>query len=347
MATAARDAVVRCPLCGSADGAALGRSRHGVLVRCGGCALAYHPALVVAGAPGQQPSLVPQDDEGQGKAAAPGAGLGESPATSAVAPYYGDDAAYAAYRARKEPQWEELFRRLRGYLRGRAGGAWRLLDVGCARGYSTAVARRLGFAAHGVEPSAADAAYARERLGLPVDTGTVEQASFAPASFDAVVMWSVLEHLTVPQATFAAIARLLRPGGMLNIFTPNGASRAARAQGPAWAEYNRAGHVALYAPASVRWLLSAHGLVPLEIYTTLWGEKGAGEEGNRREGAAAIRTRPLTCLPLHLFGVALRRAVMRPRLAPLRATGRRMLAVVAPRAALAGEYMGVYARKRG
>jgi len=269
---------------------------------------------------------------------------------SVVEPYYGDDEAYDAYRRRKEPEWRDLFSRLRRYLR-RPGAPMnrdseaRVLDIGCARGYSTAVARELGFDAYGVEPSAADAQYARDELGLPVRTGTLEQAGFAAGFFDAVVMWSVLEHLSAPMTTMAEIARILRPGGIVNIFTPNGDSRAARAQGAAWIEYNRPGHVVLFSPATVRRLLAAHGLQPLEIYTTL----GGGAQENIRAGEQVIRSirarraLPLrTCSPVHLI----RSLAMRPGLAPLRRRVRRVIAALAPRAASAGEYMGVYGEKR-
>lgn len=294
-----------CPLCGALDGDALGISANGSLVRCGRCTLTYHPELLCAAAQHVEPLVA-------------------SPSTSlrvdSVEPYYGGDEEYDAYRRRKEPQWEDLFRRLRRYVRG-----GRLLDVGCARGYSAVVARRCGFDAYGVEVSAADAAYARENLGLPVRTGTVEQAGFPEGFFDAVVVWVVLEHLSAPADTMAAISRVLRAGGILNIFTPNAASRAAREQGVGWIEYNRPGHAVLFSPATLRRLLREHGLEPVELYTTLWG---GGASGGRDRGA-------------------LMRWAMGPRLAPVRSRIRRMLSVLAGEAAWQGEYMGVYARKSG
>jgi len=293
---AAAPGVAACPVCAGHDVEGLGVTANGPLVRCAHCTLTYHPRL----AHGAQPPA--------------------AVCTSGVAPYYGDDAAYEDYRRRRQARWEDLFARLRRY---QPGG--RLLDVGCARGYSTAVACKLGFAASGVELSAADARYAREHLGLPVYTGTVEQAPLEQAGFDAVVMWSVLEHVAAPHATVGAVARILRPGGILNIFTPNAAGKAARRQGLAWIEYNRAGHAALYSPAALRRLLMAHGLQPVEMYTTLWGAHSSGDSASAPS--------------------AIRRWVMRPALAPLRAQARRMIGRLAPRAAAQGEYLGVYARK--
>ena len=286
-----------CPLCGGPDGDVIGASANGMLIRCADCTLSYHCELL--GASAQE-----------------------------AVPYYGDDRAYEDYRRCKEPKWEDLFTRLRRYLpfdRAQGGRGGRLLDVGCARGYSTAVARRLGFDAYGVEMSAADAAYARERLGLPVRTGTVETAGFQAGFFDAVVAWSVLEHLSAPVAAVAAISRLLRLGGVLNIFTPNGKSRTAREQGLRWIEYNRPGHVAFFCPMTLQRLLTEQGLQVVELYTTLLG---GGPEAQGERGA-------------------LLRWAMGPSLAPVRRRLRPLLALMAGTAAREGEYMGVYARKTG
>lgn len=288
-----------CPLCGSGEARALGVSANGPLVRCAHCTLTYHVNLL--GLADRETAL---------------GGAAE------VAPYYGDEAAYAAYREQKEPQWRDLFGRLWRYLPrdcARGERAARLLDVGCARGYSTALARRLGFEAYGVEVSAADARYAREQLGLPVEAGSVEQARFPDDFFDAVVLWVVLEHLAQPREALAEIARILRPGGVVNIFTPNGASRAARAQGLAWTEYNRPGHAVFFCPATVRRLLEEQGLQVVELYTTL-----AVGAGGKSEAA-----------PWY----------MRPALAPLRRRGRQLIGALAPGIARRGEYMGVYAKK--
>jgi len=283
-----------CPLCEGMQSRVIGTSANGPVVRCAECTLTYHPTLLCAD-------------------------------TQQVEPYYGDDEDYDAYRRRKEPEWEDLFARLRRYVRG-----GRLLDVGCARGYSTAVARRLGFDACGIEISAADARYAQEQVGVQVHVGTVEKAGFADGSFDAAVLWSVLEHLTAPAATIAAIARILRPGGILNIFTPNAGSKAACEQGVAWIEYNRPGHAVLFSPTTVRRLLQRHRFEPLDVYTTLWARPS---QSDSRESRAERR------------GCALAQWCMRPGLAPVRRRIRQLISALAPQAASQGEYMGVYARK--
>lgn len=115
-----------------------------------------------------------------------------------------------------------------------AGGAGRLLDFGCSWGYGVHQFRRAGFDAVGYEISAPRAAYARERLGLAVIDSPAALDGEPPGSFDVIHTAHVLEHLTDPAAALTAIARLLRPGGLLAIFVPNAGGDEARAEGAAW-----------------------------------------------------------------------------------------------------------------
>ena len=113
-----------------------------------------------------------------------------------------------------------------------AGG--RLLEIGCACGFLLVAARERGFAAQGVEMSAWASAHARDAYGLDVKTGRLETATLPAASFDAVVMADVIEHLTDPRSTLQAIHRVLRPGGRLLVLTPDVGSLVARMAGTRW-----------------------------------------------------------------------------------------------------------------
>lgn len=113
-----------------------------------------------------------------------------------------------------------------------AGG--RLLEIGCACGFLLVAARERGFAAQGVEMSGWASAHARDAYGLDVKTGRLETANLPAASFDAVVMADVIEHLTDPRRTLQAIDRVLRPGGRLLLLTPDVGSLVARLAGTRW-----------------------------------------------------------------------------------------------------------------
>ena len=74
----------------------------------------------------------------------------------------------------------------------------------------------------GVDPGHDVAAFCRER-GLPIFEGTVEEARFTPASFDAVVVWNTFDQLPDPRPLLEQAVLLLRNGGVLVLRVPNGA----------------------------------------------------------------------------------------------------------------------------
>jgi 2-polyprenyl-3-methyl-5-hydroxy-6-metoxy-1,4-benzoquinol methylase len=100
----------------------------------------------------------------------------------------------------------------------------RLLDVGCAKGIFLDVARQAGWQPVGLELSEWASQYARENFDLEVFTGTLDEAPWPEASFDAVIMLDVIEHLINPASAVSHVSHLLKPGGLFLVATPNGAS---------------------------------------------------------------------------------------------------------------------------
>src|SRR6266704_1166900 len=97
----------------------------------------------------------------------------------------------------------------------------KLLDVGCGNGRFRATMEKLGWEVAGVEPDPNSARIAREQLKLPVITSTLEEASFAPDSFDCITAHQAIEHMFDPIGFLAESFRVLRPGGRLVVTTPN------------------------------------------------------------------------------------------------------------------------------
>lgn len=96
----------------------------------------------------------------------------------------------------------------------------RLLDIGCSKGYFLEAAQASGWQATGVEVNrhAIEAAQAR---GLDVRHGGLAEQAFEAACFDAIALFDVLEHADDPRALLAGCRRLLRPGGLLAVTTPD------------------------------------------------------------------------------------------------------------------------------
>jgi len=97
----------------------------------------------------------------------------------------------------------------------------RLLDVGCLWGLFLESARARGFEVTGAEPWSEAASYCKERLGLRVLNGSLEDVCKLGERYDAITLLDVVEHSPDPAAMTGIAARLLAPGGLLCIGTPN------------------------------------------------------------------------------------------------------------------------------
>jgi len=99
----------------------------------------------------------------------------------------------------------------------------RVLDIGCGLGHFLKTVKENGHEARGVELSGPPAERIREKLGIDVYNGFLEEAQFAGGYFDVIYMGDVLEHIPEPFDTLLEAKRILRPGGIIVIKTPNAA----------------------------------------------------------------------------------------------------------------------------
>ncbi|MFH1625451.1 MAG: class I SAM-dependent methyltransferase [Pseudomonadota bacterium] len=97
----------------------------------------------------------------------------------------------------------------------------RALDVGCARGHFLNLLSERGWDVYGLELSPESVNFARDRFGLKITLGTIEEADFPDEYFDLVTLWGVLAHLQNPQQTVGTISRVMKKGGILAINTHN------------------------------------------------------------------------------------------------------------------------------
>jgi SAM-dependent methyltransferase len=97
-----------------------------------------------------------------------------------------------------------------------------VLDIGC--GYEAAQLRDLApliGSGVGIDSRVSDGARAVPNLRFIEGTAEKALATLAPASFDVVMMISVLEHLWEPLQALHECRRLLRPDGTLLLNVPN------------------------------------------------------------------------------------------------------------------------------
>lgn len=112
--------------------------------------------------------------------------------------------------------------------------AGRLLDVGCATGDFLVASRAAGYEVEGLELSSWSCAIARER-GLTVHQTPLSQfAEKSAERFDVISLIGVIEHFPDPRRELQSIAKLLRPGGVVVIWTGDSSSWLAKALGRRW-----------------------------------------------------------------------------------------------------------------
>jgi len=100
----------------------------------------------------------------------------------------------------------------------------RCWNLGCGIGTFLADARDAGWQVSGLDINAEFPEFCRKELDIAdVKCGVISDPPFAEASFDAVAMLDVLEHMYDPMQAIKQCARQLKPGGLLVVKSPNGA----------------------------------------------------------------------------------------------------------------------------
>jgi 2-polyprenyl-3-methyl-5-hydroxy-6-metoxy-1,4-benzoquinol methylase len=139
----------------------------------------------------------------------------------------------------------------RGFLdRWPTQGFGRLLDVGCGSGEFLLQARERGWSVAGVEVSTRGVAVAQRR-GLSVHP---DVAALPGDHFDAVTLWNVVDFFSHPVEQLRQIHRVLAPGGLVFVRTPNAAYQMA-----AW----RVSRVLVWPPPVARLLTEAYFFQPI------------------------------------------------------------------------------------
>jgi SAM-dependent methyltransferase len=262
-----------CPTCGSADAKHELDKDHLTLVRCTSCDLVYtNPTFDEAHYRNVYASEEYQD----------------------IVRSLGIE----SHEYRVQRFGEERVRLMTPYLPPHAsaanGGsrqAPRYLDVGCSTGFVVEAARSAGWDAIGIDLNPSALEFGRGR-GLDLREAALEEAGFATASFDAISLFDVLEHLLDPARTLRACARLLRGGGIVFLYVPNYDSASRLLMGKdahfIWPTH----HLNYYTPATISDLIAREGLETvylategLDLVDYLWYRRevhGAADEAVER-----------------------------------------------------------------
>lgn len=141
----------------------------------------------------------------------------------------------------------------------------RILDIGCGRAHLLSALAQQGCECHGVERQ--DFPFIPAQPGIHFYRDALENVPLAPASFDAIVLWHVLEHVRNPVETLEIAAKLLCPGGVLALAVPNFGSWQAQLFKSAWFHLDLPRHTHHFSQSTLQPLLNQHHFKIIKIST--------------------------------------------------------------------------------
>lgn len=142
----------------------------------------------------------------------------------------------------------------------------RVLDIGCGFGETLGYHKARGCDAYGVEVDENIRRYA-DRYGLNVHVGLFDPELYEADFFDYVTLDQVIEHVTDPVETLRGVARVLKPGGVAILSTPNSNGWGVRLFGRRWINWHTPYHIQHFSRASMRLVAESAGLGVASVQT--------------------------------------------------------------------------------
>lgn len=231
---------LKCPICGGADTSKYWVASGYRLSRCSSCSMVWDHA--------------PLDNlELQ---------YGEN--------YFSNDnpkGGYANYvegMAINRKTFEDRIKKLEKIL-GRKGS---LLDIGCALGDCVQIAEKRGWDAYGLELSEFAVKIAKKKK-LKIFQGTLEESKLPKdLRFDVVMMQDVIEHVRDPLAELRRIKKVLKPGGVVFLVTPDIGGLWHTILRSSWYHYKQGEHIMYFSNKSLSKALELLGYSGVECHKT-------------------------------------------------------------------------------
>ena len=141
------------------------------------------------------------------------------PSQTQIAAFYSQPDKYDSWlgqEAERDALWQ---RRLKKLLPYKSEGS--LLDIGAGIGQFLHHAKPFFTRVTGTEISESAVKIAKEKYGIDLHVGQVEELDLPPASFNNITLFHVLEHVPDPMRLMARCRELLSPRGVIVIAVPN------------------------------------------------------------------------------------------------------------------------------
>jgi 2-polyprenyl-3-methyl-5-hydroxy-6-metoxy-1,4-benzoquinol methylase len=143
----------------------------------------------------------------------------------------------------------------------------RLLDVGCGGGRFLNRMKKRGWRVEGTDFDEQAIKKVTARYGIKTHAGDLSQCTLPSDCFDVITMSQAIEHLYDPLATLRECLRILKPGGLLVMTTPNALSLGAAEFGAFWRGWEAPRHLHLFTVASLQRLTQRAGFDMIEAAT--------------------------------------------------------------------------------
>ncbi len=170
-------------------------------------------------------------------------------------PYYRN---YILERTNRRNSYNKQYHRRLKLIEKYSQGKGKLLDIGCGGGFFLKTAEERGWEPHGIDIVPGFVEFARDELQLKnVNCRSLEELEYKKHFFDVIVLWDLIEHLPHPSNFLKTLNQLLRPDGLLVIWTPNARNSAWLKEN--WFGYQPLQHLYFFSPGTLNRTLQSTG----------------------------------------------------------------------------------------
>jgi len=174
----------------------------------------------------------------------------------------------------------------------------RVLDVGCGAGATLVKLAGCGAIPVGVDVNEEVCRFVEQRFGFEVHAGMLADARLETGDVDAAIMVDLLEHPLDFQSLLREVCRVVAPGGLVVIWTPNGGEAGSSVEtAQSWVGFRvNLEHMQYFSPASILNLARKHGLA-IEHLEALGTAGIAGLDRHRNRASIGRLRRSIGMIP--------------------------------------------------
>lgn len=141
----------------------------------------------------------------------------------------------------------------------------KILEIGCGYGYLLKKFKDAKWDTYGIEPSPYASKVAKSVNEINVSNNYIENSGYENNSFDVVMLFDVMEHLSDAKLMVNNINKLLKKDGLLIFGTGNINSSNAKLNGKSWSYFSTWEHISFFNEKSSKYLMKKNGFEMLEL----------------------------------------------------------------------------------